>query len=196
MDPAISICRAAAAPGRPRCGNTPFGVMVKSASKLAAAVLGCPRCSTVPKWMSGHHHPVSACSGRCRPPTSSPPTSRAPPGSPHRLAAPPGGDGGQAELATVRLPGPKPMTAAVTNRDLKVNANRLTGRQPGRQRDRLVLRRTGVLCVCLRGWPDGRQAPGFAMTVRLLTYADAGLHMSMRYWRDRSHPRGRVLFFV
>jgi hypothetical protein len=28
---------AVAAPGRPRCSNTPFGVMVKSASKLAAA---------------------------------------------------------------------------------------------------------------------------------------------------------------
>ena len=37
MDPAISICPAVAAPGRPRCSNTPFGVMVKSASKLAAA---------------------------------------------------------------------------------------------------------------------------------------------------------------
>jgi len=34
---AISICPAVAAPGRPRCSNTPFGVMVKSASKLAAA---------------------------------------------------------------------------------------------------------------------------------------------------------------
>jgi len=51
MDPAISICPAVAAPGRPRCSNTPFGVMVKSASKLAAPL---------------------------RPPTSSPPTSRAP----------------------------------------------------------------------------------------------------------------------
>ena len=95
MDPAISICPAVAAPGRPRCSNTPFGVMVKSASKLAAAV------------------PAAYIS----PPTS------APPGSPHRLAAP---HGGQAELATVRFPKPKPkpMTAAVTNRDLKVNANR------------------------------------------------------------------------
>jgi hypothetical protein len=37
MDPAISICPAVAAPGRPRCSNTPFGVMVKSANKLAAA---------------------------------------------------------------------------------------------------------------------------------------------------------------
>jgi hypothetical protein len=60
MDPAISICRAAAAPGRPRCSNTLFGVMVKPAGKLVAAVLGCPRCSTVPKTMSDHHHPVSA----------------------------------------------------------------------------------------------------------------------------------------
>ena len=68
--------------------------MVKSASKLAAAA------------------PAAYIS---------PPTSRAPPGSPHRLAAP---HGGHAELATVRFPKPKPMTAAVTNRDLKVNANR------------------------------------------------------------------------
>ena len=37
MDPAISICPAVAAPGRPRCSNTPFGVMVKSAANIAAA---------------------------------------------------------------------------------------------------------------------------------------------------------------
>ncbi len=42
---------------------------------------------------------------------SSPRISRAPPGSPHRLAAPPGGDGGQAELATVRFRQPEPMAA-------------------------------------------------------------------------------------
>jgi hypothetical protein len=92
MDPAISICPAVAAPGRPRCSNTPFGVMVKSASKLAAAV-----------------YIVAAYVADAA-------------GSPHRLAA---AHGGQAELATVRFPKPKPMTAAVTNRDLKVNANRL-----------------------------------------------------------------------
>jgi len=68
--------------------------MVKSASKLAAAA---PAAYIVAAYVAG--------------------TAR----SPHRLAAP---HGGQAELATVRFPKPKPMTAAVTNRDLKVNANR------------------------------------------------------------------------
>src|SRR4026208_1936425 len=99
MDPAISICPAVAAPGRPRCSNTPLGVLVKSASTRAAAAA--PRPAPPP------------------PPTPSPPTSRAPPGSPHRLAAP---HGGQAELATVRFPKPKPMTAGGTNRDLQGQA--------------------------------------------------------------------------
>ena len=64
---------------------------------------------------------------------SSPRISRAPPGSPYWLAVPPGGYGGQAELAHRPIPAAEADgRAAVTDRDLEMNANRRSGAGLGR----------------------------------------------------------------
>ena len=122
-----SSARSRAAPGSPRPSRLIRSDMRSSRPRWMpgsrCATCRRPRRTLIRAPRCGTTGPGAAWTGT--PPISSPRISRAPPGSPHRLSAPPGGDGGRAELAIVRSQQPTPMALTVTDRDLKVNANRL-----------------------------------------------------------------------